>query len=156
MSRKPENNSLTIVDRSWEPTSLFEVFEVFTKLRKEMWAAGYDRFEIGPNAYCKGAYGIRAYPKVERSFKDGGPWPPVWRIVEKLGLGWGCGGGHGHQIYEHPFLNGWHYRQEDEVGHVYCNCGGMGQPRVHHGLPAGTHCDKCWQELLDDYNSRCW
>jgi len=27
----------------------------------------------------------------------------------------------------------------------------QGTRRVHHGLPAGTHCDPCWAELLEDY-----
>jgi len=28
--------------------------------------------------------------------------------------------------------------------------------RIHNGLAAGSHCDKCWKALLKDYHSRSW
>jgi len=31
-----------------------------------------------------------------------------------------------------------------------------GTPRTNNGLPAGTHCDACWQQLIADARKRSW
>lgn len=36
-------------------------------------------------------------------------------------------------------------------------CGSApGRPRIDHGLTAGLHCDKCWQELVNDARKKSW
>lgn len=37
-----------------------------------------------------------------------------------------------------------------------CRCGADGEPRVDNGLPAGFHCDGCWEDLVADCRKRSW
>jgi hypothetical protein len=91
----------------WKPKSVTEVVAVYRDLCAMMWSAGYDRFEMGPDVYCEKAYGIRAYLKTPS--EHWGCFPRVWGIVQRLGLSYGCGSGHSHQTYRHPFFDGMHY-----------------------------------------------
>lgn len=37
-----------------------------------------------------------------------------------------------------------------------CDCGKSGTDRFDNGLPAGTHCNKCWEKLISQCRSRSW
>jgi len=37
-----------------------------------------------------------------------------------------------------------------------CSCGEPGKTRVDNGLPAGVHCDECWNKLVTDARKQSW
>jgi hypothetical protein len=48
-------------------------------------------------------------------------------------------------------------RKTRTEGKTTCSsCGNSGIPRIDNGVPAGTHCDTCWQKLVSDARKRSW
>jgi hypothetical protein len=41
-------------------------------------------------------------------------------------------------------------------GEMLCQCGKPGVPRFDNDLPAGVHCDTCWEKLLKQCKSKSW
>ena len=44
----------------------------------------------------------------------------------------------------------------DENKEQLCSCGEKAKYRYDNGLPAGWHCDDCWEKMVSEARSRSW
>lgn len=51
----------------------------------------------------------------DKTTTSGGTWPAIWKIIEKLGAGAGCGNSHQMQIKSEMFLDGYYYLDKDNT-----------------------------------------
>lgn len=81
---------------------------------RELFDSGYESVSFGPNAYSTCAFGFSA--TTANPTRDESGWPKLWKIIEKHGLSYGCGGGHSHQtrrfVPTGKFQFGTHLRNE--------------------------------------------